>query len=199
MKTKTSYTPGGLSWFSLSAVIMLTALTGCDTSTSSPTETPEAAPVVSKPAVEPASEPSNPPPLDTTVEVGDIQTLQITLVSSTEVTTVDTNVTASKNPDGSVNITIATADGRKINGTVGAEVISYLCSDGYSFSAYKYYPAVPSGGVFPTFKDSNSETVTLANNAFTDQHAGCDVTKFQLTGGNMHGNLKISGSPSFAV
>lgn len=199
MKTKTSYTPGRLSWLSLSAVIMVTALTGCDTSAPSPTETPEAAPVISKPAVEPTPEPLDIPPLDTSVTVGQIQTLEFALVSSTTVTTVNTNVTASKNPDGSVNITVATIDGTKITGNVAADLVSYLCSDGRSFSAYSYYPAVPAGGVFPYFDNSSSETVTLANNAFNDHHPGCNVKQFQLTGGSLHSNLKISGSPSFAV
>jgi hypothetical protein len=178
------------------SVITVAVLTGCSVPDRvNPIGTPEPAPVKSQPAEVPQS--PNIEPMDTTKVVGEIQTLEFTLAAAT-LTTVNTNVSASKNPDGSVNITIATVDGSRINGNIAADLVAYRCADGYSFSANSF-PYQPAGGIFPHFKNSNSETVTLANNAFNDHRPGCKVTNFQLIGGSLHSAYRISGAPSFAV
>jgi hypothetical protein len=187
-------------------MLAVTALTACSPASSTPEKLPRItigtqAPTPA-PDPGPSQEPVAPkavdlPAMDTTGTPGQIQTLDLQLVANT-VTAVSMNVKAQKNPNGSVDLTMSTADGSLLTGNLGAEVMAYQCTDGYSFNyaAENYQPA---GGVFPRFENQNSVTVNMSAPTFTDHHAGCSVRTFQLKGDNMHSSLVLAGAPSFTV
>lgn len=184
-------------------VLSVTAiLAGCNVSATEPDTqpTPSAAetPATPVPTATATQEPAKAEPAAAPVlPQGEYQVVELTRVASTT-TTVSTNVSAKKNPDGSVDLTISTADGSLLNGVVGAKLSVYLCADGYQFNE-NVAPFKEAAGVFVPFENQNSATVNLSNIAFNDHHANCNVQKFQITGNDMHANLRISGSPSFTV
>jgi hypothetical protein len=135
--------------------------------------------------------------MDTTKMAGEVQVVELTRTAST-VTTINTNVSAKKNPDGSVDLTMSTADGRTLNGNLGAEVVAYQCADGFSFNTMTY-PYQPAGGVFPRFNNESSATVNISAPTFNDKHARCDVQGFQIAADSMHADYVIAGTISFTV